>query len=371
MSEGGGEKSEKPTAKKKGELRKKGIATKSMEMPQALSMLVLVIALPIALKNLTSAYSALMSTTLSAAGDGDLSEAGRLAEAMLSAGLKALVVPVLLVLGTVLVSNLAITRQKPNFKLIKPKFENVSPKNGIKRVFSAHGLVETAKTTAKLTLVILLAYLAYQRGITHLVNSAAPLDSIIATTMNTTKSLLLQVASLALLIGLIDVAWGVRRYNKQSKMSKHEVKEEAKQAEVNPEVKGAIRARQLKMSRQRMMAAVAGADVVLVNPTHIAVALKYEPGSFAPKVIAKGAGAVAQRIREKATEAGVPILRNVPLARALHQSCRLGDSIPADLFRAVAEVLATVYATKRRRGGSFPQVPPQRSSASPGSRSVS
>jgi flagellar biosynthesis protein FlhB len=180
--------------------------------------------------------------------------------------------------------------------------------------------------------------------------------------------MLLQVSSLALLVGLIDVAWGVRRYNKQSKMSKHEVKEEAKQAEVNPEVKGKIRAQQMKMSRQRMMAAVIGADVVLVNPTHIAVALKYEPGSFAPKVIAKGAGAVAQRIREKAKEADVPIVRNVPLARALHQSCRLGDSIPAQLFGAVAEILATVYATKRRRGGSFPQVPGQRSGSGGASR---
>jgi flagellar biosynthetic protein FlhB len=128
-------------------------------------------------------------------------------------------------------------------------------------------------------------------------------------------------------------------------------------------VKGAIKQRQMKLSRSRMMAAVLEADVVLVNPTHIAVALKYEPGSFAPTVVAKGAGEIAQRIRERAAEAGVPIQRDVPLARALHGACKIGDTIPVELFRAVAEVLATVYATKRRRGGNFPQVPRQRAGA--------
>src|SRR4051794_30932627 len=292
MSSEGGDKTEKPTAKKKGELRKKGVATKSMEMPQAVSLLVLVIALPMALANLTRSYSALLSATLSAAGDTDLNAAGHLARAMLTAGFKALVVPVLLVMGTIVLTNVGITREKPNFKLIKPKFENVNPKNGFKRVFSAHGLVETAKTAGKLAMVIGLGYLAYRRGITHLVNSPASLEAIVATTMKTARSLLLQVAVLALLIGFLDVAWNVRKFNKQSKMSKQEVKDEAKQAEINPEVKGAIKAKQIKMSRQRMMAAVTGADVVLINPTHFAVALKYEAGSFAPQVVAKGAGTV-------------------------------------------------------------------------------
>ena len=359
MASEGGDKTEKPTAKKKGELRKKGVATKSMEMPQAVSLLVLVIAMPMALSNLVQSYSGLMSATLSAAGDTDLNEAGHLGKAMLSAGFKALLVPVLLVMGTAVLTNVAITREKPNFKLIKPKFENASPKNGFKRVFSAHGLVETVKTAAKLAMCTGLGYLAYRRGITHLVNSPASLDAIIATTMKTARTLLLQVAVLALLIGFIDVAWAVRKFNKQSKMSKQEVKDEAKQAEINPEVKGAIRQKQIKMSRSRMMAAIAGADVVLVNPTHIAVALKYEPGSFAPTVVAKGAGDVALKIRERAEENGVPIHRNVPLARALHSACKIGDTIPVELFRAVAEVLATVYATKRRRG-SIPQVPRQR-----------
>src|ERR1700712_1059725 len=186
MSSEGGDKTEKPTAKKKGELRKKGVATKSQEMTQAVSLLVLIVALPIALKNLVGTYSGLMSATLSAAGDTDLDAAGHLGRVMLAAGFKALIVPVGLVLGTIIITNFAIAREKPNFKLLKPKFENMSPKNGIKRVFSAHGLMETFKTALKLVLIIGLAYLAFRRGITHLVSSPAPLDAVIAPTMSTT-----------------------------------------------------------------------------------------------------------------------------------------------------------------------------------------
>jgi flagellar biosynthesis protein FlhB len=356
MAQEGGDKTEKPTAKKVKDLRKKGVVPRSMEMPQATSLLVLVIALPMALKNLATTYSALMATALSGAGDADLATAGHLGRAMLISGFRALAMPVTLVLATILVTNLAITREKPNPKLLRPRFEQLSPKSGIKRVFSAHGLVEFGKTAAKLALMGGLGYLAFQRGITHLVNSPAPLPAVIAATLGTTKSLLIEVAGVALAIGLLDVAWNMRKYRKQARMSKQEVKDESKQSEVNPEVKGAIRAKQMKLSRLRMIAAVTDADVVLTNPTHLAVALKYDPGSFAPKVVAKGAGVVAQRIREKAVESDVPVMRNVPLARALHRSCQIGDSIPIELFRAVAEVLATVYATKHRRSGRIPQV---------------
>ncbi|MDQ1632460.1 MAG: flagellar biosynthesis protein FlhB [Frankiaceae bacterium] len=356
---GGGEKTEKPTGKKKGELRKEGVVPRSQELPQAISLFVLVVALPIALSNLNSTYSALMASALSQSGTADLSTANKIGWTMVAAGAKAMAIPVLLVMGSIILTNVMVTREKPNPKLLKPRFKSLSPKTGLKRVFSPHGLVEFAKTAVKLTLMIGVGYLAYRRGITHLVSSPAPLEEIVKTTLAASKTLLIQVAVLALVIGFVDVAWAIRKFGKQSKMSKHEVREESKQQEVNPEVKGAIRSRQIKLSRSRMMAAVLEADVVLVNPTHFAVALKYEAGSFAPQIVAKGAGVIAQRIREKAEGAGVPIVRNVPLARALHSSCQIGDSIPVELFRAVAEVLATVYATKRRRGGNFPQVQPQ------------
>jgi flagellar biosynthetic protein FlhB len=371
VGQDGGDKTEKPTAKKLQDLRKKGVVPRSMEMPQATSLLVLVIALPMALANLAETYSGFMSATLSSAGDADLDSAGALGRAMVIEGFKALSIPIALVLGTIILTNLAITREKPNPKLMRPRFEMLSPKTGIKRVFSAHGLAEFGKISIKLSLMAGVGYLAYQRGVTRLVSAPAPLESIISVSLSETKRLLLHVAVVALLIGVVDVAWNMRQYGKQSKMSKQDVRDEGKQQEVNPEVKNAIRQKQIKMSRSRMMAAVLDADVVLVNPTHIAVALKYDPGTFAPKVVAKGAGEVAQRIRDKAKEHDVPVLRNVPLARALHSSCQLGDSIPVELFRAVAEVLATVYATRRRRGGAFPQVPQQRPRSEPGSHSGS
>ena len=136
-------------------------------------------------------------------------------------------------------------------------------------------------------------------------------------------------------------------------MTKHEVKQEHKQTEGDPLIKSAIRSRQLAVARNRMMADVAAADVVLVNPTHVAVALKYDPGRGAPTVVAKGAGAVAAKIREKADEAEVPLVRDVPLARALYGSCQVGQEIPVELFAAVAQVLAFVIGrrTKGQRGG--------------------
>jgi flagellar biosynthetic protein FlhB len=143
-------------------------------------------------------------------------------------------------------------------------------------------------------------------------------------------------------------------------MSKQEVRDESKQEEISSEVRGAIRRRQMKLSRSRMIAAIAGADVVLVNPTHIAVALQYVPGSAAPVVVAKGAGEVASRIRAEARDKKVPIVENRPLARALWSGVQLGGRVPEELFGAVAKILAAIYAARRERG-----LAPRRTTARP------
>ena len=145
-------------------------------------------------------------------------------------------------------------------------------------------------------------------------------------------------------------------------MSLQEVKDEHKQADGDPQMKGMVRERQMRMSRNRMMADVATADVVLVNPTHVAVALKYDPASGAPRVVAKGQGAIATKIRERAHEHRVPLVKDVPLARAVHGACEVGDEIPPELYAAIARVLAFLFALKargvaaglRRRGGRGP-----------------
>src|SRR5690242_9383586 len=138
------------------------------------------------------------------------------------------------------------------------------------------------------------------------------------------------------------------RTQKKLRMSKQEIKEEYRQTEGDPHIRAQIRAKQMAMARQRMMTDLASADVVLVNPTHVAVALRYDPAKGAPRVVAKGAGAVAAKIREVAAEKRIPMVQDVPLARALHKACDLGSEIPPDLYNAVARVLAFVMTLKAK-----------------------
>ena len=146
-----------------------------------------------------------------------------------------------------------------------------------------------------------------------------------------------------LLIGLIDYAWRRRRYEQQLKMTKQQVKDETRQYGVSAEVKAALRRRQRQAARVRMMAAVPDADVIVTNPTHFAVALRYDGSRTAPEVVAKGQDLIAAQIRRVAEEHDVPIVSDPPLARALHQSVEIGQIIPAELYAAVARVLAFVY----------------------------
>ena len=161
------------------------------------------------------------------------------------------------------------------------------------------------------------------------------------------------IGLVGLCMAAADYAMQRRRIGKQTRMSKEEIKQEHKQTEGDPLVKGAIRSRQLAAARNRMMADVATADVVLVNPTHVAVALRYDAQSGAPRVVARGAGAVAAKIRERGRGARVPLVRDVPLARALYRSTKVGQEIPPELFAAVAQVLAFVISRRSRgqRGG--------------------
>jgi flagellar biosynthetic protein FlhB len=156
------------------------------------------------------------------------------------------------------------------------------------------------------------------------------------------------VAIAGLAIGGIDYVVQRLRINKQLKMSRHEIREEMKQHEGNPAVKRAIRSRQMSISRNRMIGMVSASDVVIVNPTHYAVALKYESARGAPEVVAKGTGDVAKRIREKAEEHGVPIVREPVLTRTIYWACDLGQVIPADLYEAVAQLLAFVFGLRAK-----------------------
>ncbi len=246
-------------------------------------------------------------------------------------------------------------------KAFTPDLTRLNPLNGIKRVFSWNGLVEMVKAVAKAGLIGGVAVWVIWREQDQLFQLLSlPLDAGLAMAGDMISwSFLLIVAAMFLIVAA-DVPFQLWQYYDKLKMTKEEVKQEHKDMEGSPEVKGRIRRLQREAAQRRMMSAVPKADVIVTNPTHFAVALAYTAGMRAPKVVAKGVDAVALRIREIGAEHGVPLLEAPPLARTLYRFAELEDEIPGALYNAVAEVLAYVYQLNRYRevGGSYP-VPPR------------
>jgi flagellar biosynthetic protein FlhB len=240
---------------------------------------------------------------------------------------------------------------RPSGKALKPDFRRINPVSGAKNLFGPNMLVETGKSIAKvgvvaaIVAVALLPKLPEFGGMVGL--SPTDFGSILATDMG---SLVKRAAFAYLFIGLADFAWAKRRTEKSMKMDKQEIRDEAKNANLPAEVRGMIRRRQMEASRKRMMSNVPTADVVVTNPTHYSVALRYDTSrADAPEVVAKGKGIIALRIRELAAEHGVPVVPDPPLARGLYASVEIGHLIPEEFFGAVAAVLAFVYRTAARR----------------------
>jgi flagellar biosynthesis protein FlhB len=234
-------------------------------------------------------------------------------------------------------------------KRLKPRVEQFNLAKGIKRSFGMQALWQGVKAALKTAAIGTVLWIVVQGMVPLMLGSGShSLSAILAAAGGGVSGLVRTAVVAGLALAALDVIVVMKRNRKQTRMTKKEVRDENKQSEGDPLLKGAIRSRQLAMSRNRMISEVADADVVLVNPTHVAVALKYVPGSGAPRVVAKGKGHVAARIREVATEKRVPMVADVPLARALHDACELGQEIPAHLYVAVAKILAFVMALRRR-----------------------
>lgn len=249
------------------------------------------------------------------------------------------------------------------------KFERMNPLKGLERMFSVHGLAELVKALLKSFLVGGVGAWSIWREKDHIMSlMTQPLNVSLPDFAETVLfSTLLIVTSLALL-AVLDVPFQLWQYHKKLRMTKEEVRKEMKETEGDPQIKARIRSAQREMARRRMMAEVPQADVVVTNPTHFAVALKYDADRMgAPMVVAKGADAVAQKIREIARENDVPLLEAPPLARALYAHCELDQTVPAALYTAVAEVMAYIYQLNHwmENGGLPPaepaalQVPPE------------
>ncbi len=242
----------------------------------------------------------------------------------------------------------------------QPKFERLDPINGIHRVFSWNGIVELLKAVLKTLLIggIAVWVIWSERGeLFSLVNQ--PLEDGLAGAGHLLSWSFLAIVGSMILLVAADVPFQLWQYYDKLKMSREEVRQESKEMEGDPHIKARIRSLQREAARRRMMSAVPKADVIVTNPTHFAVALSYKSGMRAPKLVAKGTGEVALKIREIGAEHGVPLLEAPPLARALHRHVELDQEIPATLYTAVAEVLAYVFQLNRYRqvGGDLPLPP--------------
>lgn len=351
MSQDSGERTEQATEKRMKEVRSKGQLSKSQDLTAWLGIGAAALMMPSTLDKAAQAANDQLFNVSSAVRNPDPEEALR----MLGDGLGSMGASLLPMLGVVLLAVFlgAVGQGGINFRKFRGKFEQFNLVAGMKQTFGTQALWQGVKALLKTAVVGLVLYLVIQ-GLVPVLMTAGGLSvaSLLASAGGGIGALIQYAVAAGIVLAIADVWVVLRRNRKRTRMTKKEVKDEHKNSDGDPLVKSQRRSRQLSMSRNRMIAAVGESDVVLVNPTHIAVALRYEAGKAAPKVTAKGAGHIALRIREEAEAKGVPMVRDVPLARSLHASCEIGQEIPVELYSAVAAVLAFVMQLKARGSAS-------------------
>ncbi len=353
MSAQGGDKTEKATPKRKREAREKGQVVKSTELITALSLAVLFGALSIFGKQMVEGMLAALKHFFSGALPETLTQASVIA-IYKDAATRFLII-MLPLMGVAMVGGVVFNVLQTGFlftsKALAPKMDRINPLSGFKRIFSKQTFIDLLKAIIKLAI---LGYVAYTEYETRIGGFPALMGQEVAvSTVSFVDTIIAVAFKLAIALAIFapfDYLMQWRKHNKELMMTKQEIKDEYKMTEGNPQTKGRIAQKQRQMSRMRMMQAVKDADVVITNPTHYAVALSYKENQHtAPKVVAKGKDFIAQKIKEQARENSVEIVENVQLARALYFFCDIGDEVPEDLYKAVAEVLAYVY--KMKRGG--------------------
>lgn len=341
------ERTEQATDKRLREVRSKGQLSRSQDLTAWLAVGAGAIMLPSTIDAASTAGRAQMFTVTSIISDPD---PGKALQALAdgAASLVGTVGPLAAVVFLAVLAGSA-AQGGVHLKRFSASFEHFSPLSGLKRTFGTQALWGGAKALAKTAVVGLVLWTVVQ-GLVPVVLSAGglPISGLLAAANDGAASLIRFAVAAGLVLAAADVVVVVRRNRTRTRMTKREVKDENKNTEGDPLIRSQRRSRQLAMSRNRMIAAIGGADVVLVNPTHVAVALEYEPGRSAPRIVAKGAGTIAARIRAEAEKERVPMVRDVPLARALHAACGIGEEIPVEFYTAVASVLAFVMALKAR-----------------------
>jgi flagellar biosynthesis protein FlhB len=350
----GSDRTEKPTPKRRHEARKNGQVARSVELSGGATLvggLIGVMAFgPKIVSNSETAMQAIW---------GQIANGSSVTSAAGLHGLEQLVVKVMLetvapiaaiCIAVGLLVNVAQVGFKPTTKALQPQFSRLNPASGIKRLFGKRAAFETGKSLAKVTVVAGAAALSLVPMIRHLSTGVGATPAALGSLMfSGAKTMAIRVLAVYVVIAVADYAWQKHQFEKSLKMTKQEVKDESRNQDLPPEIRSAIRRRQVLAARARMMAAVPKADVVVTNPTHYAVALVYDGTKPAPIVVAKGKNLIAAQIRRIATENGVPIIPDPPLARSLHASVDLDQMIPAELYAAVAQLLAHVYRMAGRK----------------------
>jgi flagellar biosynthetic protein FlhB len=353
MAHESGSKTEKPTAKRLADARQKGQVPKSMDLNSAVvltaAVMLLTMAGPYTFVNLYGQAQNMLAHPYSKPLT-QIQFISLLTSTLTTIGL--LVLPLLL--GTMLVGVLInVIQVKPLFTLtpLKPKFDKINPLNGFKRLWSLRSVVEAVKSIIKMTVVGSCGYSIIQ---SHWKDLMILGDQDVLSAWSYIVKIISEIGIWTCIIffvfGLADWWYQIYEYQKQLRMTKHEVKQERKEQELDPTLKGRIRQMGSQYARKRQLAAVPKADVVITNPTHFAVAIQYDPDlAPAPRVIAKGQDHFALKIKEVAKENKVPVVENKPLARSLYAMVDVDRMIPPELFLAVAEVLAFVFTKNKGR----------------------
>jgi len=348
----GGEKTEPATQKKLSDARKEGQVAKSKEIANGFGLLALFLLLKIWVGHMGISFMELfgiyhhipemLHMPYGTVPAGNIT--GLIRNSMIQ--LVVIMTPIYLVgVAVAFISDVIQVKWQPTTKPMQPKLSKINPMKGFKRLFSANSLVELVKAVAKIGMILYVTWNYMKDKLAFLFYLIdMPLFEAIREIGEVVIELGIRISAIFMIIALLDLAYQKWKFKEDMKMTKQEVKDEYKDQEGDPQIKGKQRQRMQEASRRRMMQALPEADVVITNPTHYAVALKYDSELYAaPIVLAKGADYLAQKIKEEAREYHIEIYENKPLARMLYTNVEGGDQIPAELYPAVAEVLAYVY----------------------------
>ena len=356
----GGEKTEPATQKKLDDARKEGKVAKSKELTSAFDLIVLFLALKIFISYVGERMIELFSYVYGNMADFVKVNRAYLSSKAISSFLMNMILKWLMIVLPFFLFGVAVTMLisiiqvgwKISTKPMQPKLGKFNPINGFKRIFSKDSLFNLLLAIVKIALIALVAYNCIKDKADDLfILYSIPLKQAIALIGSLIIDTGLYISIVYLIVGIADFAYQKWKFKDEMKMTKQEVKDEFKNTEGDPQIKGRQRRKMQEVSQRRMMQDVPKADVVITNPTHIAVALKYDAEvAKAPVLLAKGEDYVAQKIKEVARENNVEIVENKPLARMIYHNVDIGSEIPPELYQAVAEVLAVVYHTKNPNG---------------------